>query len=172
MKVSNAVVFNNLLLMESRGNDGLKYDKFIDEKGRVGHFSKLIDYLFMCDLIEFGEEHEVLYLTDVGYDVLEAGSWYDPELVEDTEVDNRRELYYSSGPSSEAKEEKKPRTIPWFFSAIISSCIVGLGSYFFTSSDYNNQRLEIPYEEIMILLDSIETEKQQKPVYILEKTED
>jgi len=89
MKVSNAVVFNNLLLMESRGNDGLKYDKFIDEKGRVGHFSKLIDYLFMCDLIEFGEEHEVLYLTDVGYDVLEAGSWYDPELVEDTEVDNR-----------------------------------------------------------------------------------
>jgi hypothetical protein len=168
VNLTNEIVYQQLLLIERNGNKGLHIDKIFSAKGSKDNAAILIDYLLRNDLVEFGEEDEYFYLTDVGYDAIEFGEWYDYEL-EPEELPIRRTLSYSSTSDPEIREKKEPKPISYRTSALIVSGLVGVGSYFFAKNSNSNQYLDLPLDEIYITLDSIETAKQNKPVFIIEE---
>jgi len=161
-------VYQQLLLIDSRVNHGLHVDKFFAVKGSNNDGALLIEYLLNNDLIEFGEEDEHFYLTDEGYAVIDFGEWYDYDLLSNEKA-KRRDLSYSISADEEIKEKKEPKPISYRTSAFIVSGLVGIGTYFFANKSSSNQNLDLPLDEIQFFIDSIETAKQNNPVFIIEE---
>ena len=137
MKLTNELIFQNILQLQQAEKEGVNKDKFIDHNGAFLKDSDfLIAYLLKYDLIETEEDENVFFLTDVGYKVLEIGGWYDADLVESNEAPESRELKYSSTSDEEKKKPKKPYLTSLKGQAVVLSILVGIGSFFY-ALDYS-----------------------------------
>lgn len=161
MKLTNELIFRNLLLLQQVEKEGLPRDKFVDVSGtNLKDSEELLTYLLENDLIETENDENVFFLTDVGYKAVELG-WHDKDLEENTKPRASRALKYSGSESGE-KKPKEPYLTSLRGQAIVLSVLIGIGSFLYA----------LDYTEVVNFFGSDDSEKPEQVIDIHKEEEE
>lgn len=129
--ISNELVYANLKLIHESKNQSIQPENFISLNGsKLKDKGDLMNYLLKYDLIETEDQENVFYLTDIGYEVIDRGFWYDPDLDMIDETESNPKPFYSVFEDDRVKKNQKPYLRSKLLMKLVFITLIGAGSYF------------------------------------------
>lgn len=124
--LTNELVFINLMLIHESPNQRALPTEFIRKDGsHMDDRSELLNYLLKRDLIEAELGEPYYYLTELGYDAIEDGVWYDHDLVRKSSPPYIQDSY-----NTQQESPKRVIRPNLFVQGTILSILVSAGTYF------------------------------------------